>query len=190
MSRIVDHSARRQQVIRIARELSLSHGLEAMTVRAIAKATGFSTAIVSYYFTDKSELAMLVFKDALAISERRFQAPVEAGAPLSECLRALLPIDEELRDVWRTWFAFWSLTVSDTGFRAVQIERTEVLVAALEQLLQREGAALPDIDTAARRLFAAILGISVQAVHDPERWPAERQFALLDVEIACLLGPA
>lgn len=190
MTRNSNHTARRQQVIRIARQLSLAGGLEAMTVRAIAKATGFSTAIVSYYFKDRAELAMLVFKEALEISERRFLAPVEAGASLSECLRSLLPVDDELRDVWRTWFTFWSLTVSDATFRAEQVERTEILISRLSALLQREGVSCDDLEIAARRLFAAVLGISVQAVHDPARWPPERQFEMLEVEIDAITGGA
>lgn len=188
MTRNANHSARRQQVVRIARQLSLAGGLEAMTVRAIAKATGFSTAIVSYYFKDRSELAMLVFKEALEISERRFLAPMEAGASLSECLQSLLPVDDELRDVWRTWFTFWGLTVSNAEFRAVQVERTEILISRLCALLEREDVECGDQDVAARRLFAAILGISVQAVHDPARWPPERQFEMLDVEIGAVIG--
>ncbi|MEO0032300.1 MAG: hypothetical protein RIS94_2058 [Pseudomonadota bacterium] len=184
MSRLADHAERRQQVIRIARNITLTDGLEAMTVRAIAKATGYSTAIVSYYFKDKADLLMQVFEEALAISEQRFRAHVDAGQSLLECLSSLLPIDEELTDVWRTWFAFWSLTVSDKGFRAVQVERTELLIATLRTLMDRDGFRLPDPDASARRLFAAVVGISVQAVHDPERWPRDQQTSLLAAEIA------
>lgn len=184
MSRLVDQAERRQQVVKIARRIALAHGLEAMTVRAIAKETGYSTAIVSYYFKDKADLLMQVFEEALAISEKRFRARIDAGKSLLQCLSSLLPLDEELTDVWRTWFAFWSLTVSDMRFRAVQIERTEILISTLRALLDRDLIRLPDSDASARRLFAAILGISVQAVHDPERWPGERQISLLEAEIA------
>ena len=183
MSRLVDHSERRQQVIKIARRIMLNDGLETMTVRAIAKATGYSTAIVSYYFKDKADLMMQVFEEALAISERRFRAHIDAGQPLLQCLSSLLPVDEELTDVWRTWFAFWGLTVSDTRFRAVQVERTELLISSLRSLLDRDLIRLPDPDAVARRLFASILGISVQAVHDPERWPGKRQIDLLEAEV-------
>lgn len=166
----------------------MREGLEAMTVRAIAKASGYSTAIVSYYFRDKADLLMQVFEEALAISAERFRAQIDANAPLLQCLSSLLPVDEELTDVWRTWFAFWSLTVSDPNFRAVQVDRTEALVLTLRTLLDRDLLHLPDPDSTARRLFAAILGISVQAVHDPDRWPAQRQIDLLDAEIAAATG--
>ena len=189
LSRLVDHAERRQQVIKIARKITLTDGLEAMTVRAIAKATGYSTAIVSYYFKDKAELLMQVFEEALAISEKRFRADIDTGQSLLQCLSSLLPVDEELTDVWRTWFAFWSLTVSDMRFRAMQVERTEMLIATLRVLLDRDMIHVPDPDTSARRLFAAILGISVQAVHDPERWPSERQISLLEAEIAATTSP-
>lgn len=183
LSRLVDHSERRQQVIKIARRIMLTDGLETMTVRAIAKATGYSTAIVSYYFKDKADLMMQVFEEALAISERRFRARIDAGNPLLQCLSSLLPVDDELTDVWRTWFAFWGLTVSDMRFRAVQVERTELLISSLHSLLDRDQICTPDPDAVARRLFASILGISVQAVHDPERWPAKRQISLLEAEV-------
>lgn len=183
LSRLADHAERRQQVIKIARKITLTDGLDAMTVRAIAKATGYSTAIVSYYFKDKADLLMQVFEEALAISEKRFRAHVDAGQSLLQCLSSLLPVDEELTDVWRTWFAFWSLTVSDKRFRAVQVERTDMLISTLRALLDRDQIRLSDPDASARRMFAAILGISVQAVHDPARWPSERQISLLDAEI-------
>jgi TetR/AcrR family transcriptional repressor of bet genes len=187
LPRIIDHQDRRQQVIQIARRLSLVSGLEGMTVRAIAKETGFSTAIVSYYFKDKSELAVLVFKDALEISEARFMAVMDEGGSLSDCVKTLLPVDDEMRDVWRTWIAFWGLTVSDAMFRAVQVEKTEVLISRLSHLLEKAGHEnQTDLDSVARRMFAAILGISVQAVHDPARWDQSRQFEIIDNEMKAI----
>ena len=60
MPAVVNHEERRQQIARIAADLISSVGLDAMTMREIAAAAGFSTTIVTHYFANKLFLGLIV----------------------------------------------------------------------------------------------------------------------------------
>ena len=56
MPKIVDQQARRAELSSIAAGLIAVGGLEAATIREIARASGFSKGVVEHYFDDKQEL--------------------------------------------------------------------------------------------------------------------------------------
>ena len=186
MPRIVDHDERRKQVVGIARKVLLQHGLEKFTIRRIAEAAKLSTAIISHYFRDKRELMLFIFLDTLDITQRRFTQAVEADLSTTACLQTLLPTDDESRDNWKVWIAFWNMTLTDTEFRNQQVGRTESTLQRIRGLLDRDSSSssksAEEKDIEERRIFAVIVGIAIQAIHDPERWTAERQSQVLESE--------
>ncbi|WP_284257817.1 TetR/AcrR family transcriptional regulator [Acidocella aquatica] len=188
MPRIIDHQNRRQQVVAVAKARLLSHGLEMVTVREVAQLTGYSTAVVSHYFRNKAELMFLIFQDTLCQTQARLDHAIAARLPLSKCLEVLLPMDSESRDTWKIWFAFWNMTLSEPDFHAEQLTRTEHVLTIIAQLIREEPGFLPDAvlgeDLRARRVYAMLVGIAVQATHDPARWPRARQCQVLESELA------
>ncbi len=189
MPRVVDHDERRQQVARVARDLILRKGLDKVTVREIAILAGYSTAVVSHYFHNKKELMFLVFRDTQLRAEKRFRKAIDARLPLLEGLEALLPRDNETRDTWRVWFAFWSMTLSYDDFRNEQVVQAHKTLDMISELLA--GAGVEARSDAARhlqaqRLFAVVTGIATQATHDPRGWPVRRQRAILKAELDSL----
>ena len=186
LPRIVDHDERRRQVVGIARAILLEYGLEKLTVRRIAEAANLSTAVISHYFEDKRQLMLFIFLDTLEIAEFRFAQAVDSGQSTTTCLLTLLPTDEESRNNWKVWIAFWNMTLTDKEFRQQQVSKTENTLQRIRGLLDRNSHVRSldeeEKDVEERRIFAVLVGIAIQAIHDPENWSAARQTRVLESE--------
>jgi len=183
MPKIVDHDERRRTVARVAADLVIEGGVDAVTVRDVAAGAGTSTAIVSHYFRDKRELLRFTFAEAASRARRRVDAVLARDpADVAGLCEALLPLDDERRADWQIWFAFWGQAVADPALGAEQRQRvldTRAILAAAV------GAASPRLtaesaDDESRRLLTLITGVAAQAVFDPDDWPPHRQRQLLD----------
>lgn len=190
MPLIVDHDGRRREVAQIAARLIATAGLDAVTVRDIARAAQFSTAIVSHYFHNKRELLLFVYRTAMLDTIERVRRRRDRGADVQRCLEAILPLDRRRRDNWKIWFAFWGMAMEDALFMAEQQQRgreARLLYAELLDTASDIPAATAEVrDMQARRLLVVITGLSGQATYDPADWSPARQRAVLAAEIAAL----
>lgn len=183
MPRYVDHAARRDLVARVAADLAADQGLEAMTVRRVAQAAGFSTTVVSHYFADRRDLMATTYRAAAARSSERFDAAlVDSDDPLQDCLEALLPLDVERRRDWRLWFAFWAMATADAHLAAEQAGRVRSARARITRVLSAErdgGRVRTDVDLpeAAYGLLVLVHGLGTHAVFDQDHWTPARQRA-------------
>jgi AcrR family transcriptional regulator len=189
----VDHEARRQHVAQVAAELVVARGVEALTVRNLADALGFSTAVVSHYFTDKQDLLLVTYRVA---GGRRGAggeaAEARGGQRLKRCLEALLPLDDERRSDWYLFYAFWGTAMSRPELAAEQRAHVQSARGRIERVLAGECAAgvrtaRYDKAATARRLLVLVHGVAAQAMFDPEDWPASRQRRFLSAELKVLL---
>jgi AcrR family transcriptional regulator len=190
--RAVDHDERRREVIAAATELLVSEGRGALTVRRVAEAVGWSTKVVSYYFTDMSDLLYATHDGAAARARARVDL-VEANDPsdLQGVMEALLPLDNARRRDWTIWLSFWSEALTSEVFARDQRQRARTTQARLASQLQElvDSGQLErstDIELSARRLGALIGGIASQAMFDPARWTAARQREVVASELATL----
>jgi TetR/AcrR family transcriptional repressor of bet genes len=186
----VDHEARRKQVAAIGATLLAKAGLEGVTFRDIARAAGYSTAIVSHYFRNKRELMTYIFRSAAQGTVAKVDEDLAAGKPLQECVEWLLPLDEERTRDWQVWIAFWGHVANDPEMLLEQQRRAREALDLIKRVLAREYAGL-DIDEQtvelrARRLLTMITGLATETVFDPQQWPPERQRAVLADEIATI----
>lgn len=186
---VVDHEQRRREVAEVAADLIARLGLERVTVREIAAATGFSTTVVSHYFRDKRELLMLAYRLAAARARRRIDAARGDGTQrLRQSVEALLPLDEASRRDWSVWLAFWSVAATDAEFGAEQRRRSRETLDLVRRLVADAlGSTGGDATPAAERLLTAVYGIAMQAVFDPARWPAKRQREAVAAELAAIV---
>lgn len=192
MPKIVDHEERRREVTLAAAAIVIASGRAALTARAVAAATGWSTTVVSHYFDDMADLFYETYSYATARSRRRVDRVLTADASNIEGLiEAVLPLDQERRDDWKIWFAFWSEALTNPKYADEQSQRAattrERLRACL--VLKKKNGGLRrnvNIDEAADRLSALIPGIASAATFDPKAWPATRQRAVLRSELALL----
>jgi len=182
---------RRAELIEVtAREIARV-GLERVTLRDIARAGGWTTGIVSHYFVDKRELMIATFRSRADRARERIDAAVSAGAAaLPAIVEAALPLDAERTASWKVWLAFWGVAVGDEELSAIQRERHRTFAAAIEAALRAEQDAGrfggTDAGREALRLVAVLDGIALQAIFEPDRWPAEEQLAMVRAHLAPL----
>jgi AcrR family transcriptional regulator len=182
---------RRAELIEVtAREIARV-GLERVTLRDIARAGGWTTGIVSHYFVDKRELMIATFRSRADRARERIDAAVSAGAAaLPAIVEAALPLDAERAASWKVWLAFWGVAVGDEELSAIQRQRHRTFAAAIEAALRAEQDAGrfggTDAGREALRLVAVLDGIALQAIFEPDRWPAEEQLAMARAHLAQL----
>lgn len=187
MPRIVDHDERRRHVAAVAARLVAEGGIDAATVREVAAAAGTSTAIVCHYFRNKRELLQLTFAHAAGRARHRIDAVMTRDpADVRGLCEALLPLDDERRDDWRVWFAFWAPAVADPALGADQQRRVRDTRQRMAVALALGPGAPSRVvaEREARRILTVVTGIAAQAVFDPEEWSPARQRSLLRDELA------
>jgi AcrR family transcriptional regulator len=191
MPKYVDHTTRRQFVTDVAADIIAVHGVEALTVRNVAAAAGFSTAVVSHYFADKRDLVRSTYRAASNRSTARYEAAVAAPQrTISSCLEALLPLDEPSRRDWRVFVAFWGTAAGDEELSIEQRQRVRSARRRIRDLVVEHGYAergSTSAAAAARALLTLVQGIASQAVFDPEDWTSGRQTEELRRGLAAML---
>lgn len=192
MPRQVDHDARREEVATIAADLIAERGLEQVSLRDVAAAAGYSTTIVTHYFASKRELLRHAYRSAVHRTEQRVAAiaPDSPDRLLALC-EAVLPLDDERRRSWQTWFAFFGAAISDPDLAAMQRRYVHAHRRALAAAIAADHSAVapagpgPAGETA-RALLATVHGVAAEAVFDPEDWPPDRQLQVVRNAITAL----
>lgn len=194
MPKIVDHAVRRLEVADAVIRLIRRDGVEAVTIRHVAAESGWSPGVLGHYFADKDALLLAAFQRvADAVVERVARRHV-VGEPLSVLrwiLRNMLPMDAERRAEVQVWFAFLGHALARPPLaaaqRAVYDEWRRALGAVLQQAAEA-GVLVPGVEPAgeAAALVSFVDGLAVQALFDPEAFPASRQAELLDERLRVL----
>lgn len=176
---IVDPEERRTALCALAARIIAREGLEFATVRRIAQEAGYSTKIVSHYFSDKRLLLMATYRFAAEESSSLAEATQANGADVARFAISLLPIDTTMLKNWKVWLAFWSFAISDKDFATEQRRQVRRTRDRLMELLgedERYTHLTGEVQRKlARSLLTQIIGLSLQAVFDPRDWPKERQ---------------
>lgn len=182
------HDIRRREIADIVCNLVAEMGIEAVTIRDVAREAGYSTTIVSHYFRNKKDLLVFTVKESRLRSQRRVEEAAGADADLQTCLEEFLPLDRTRLSEWRTWFGFWGTAKSDPDIAAerltAQHESHDLIVGLLET--ERSKGKLPkalDCGYHATRLQAVINGFAGLVTMDPDAWPPRRQRAMLAWEL-------
>lgn len=172
----VDHEARRQLVAEIVAGIIASKGLEAVTVRAVAEASGFSTRVVSHYFSGKREVLLLCYQQTAQRSRTRLEHAVAANpGDITAALDALLPCHAQAHEDWLVWVSFWGMAIGDPEFSAIQRAQFRMARELFAVLLVDSVAGPEEAERVARHLLVSLSGMAVEAAFDPDNWSAERQ---------------
>jgi AcrR family transcriptional regulator len=194
----VDHDARRRDVAEAVWRVLARTGFAGLSLRAVAGEMGATTGLLTHYFRSKAELVA----HALEVVHERTRPRMEAAgegldglAGLRARLRAVLVGDDEATVLSRVWVGFWDLALADAALGRAEAERYERWRERLRPLVAGAVAAgelAPDRDpeTVVDLLTAWSHGLVVQALFDPDRFPAERQYAVLDALLEALSRPA
>ncbi|MGK5555148.1 TetR/AcrR family transcriptional regulator [Actinomadura kijaniata] len=192
-----DHDARRRDVSEAVWRVLAARGFDGLTLRAVAAEMNASTGLLTHYFPTKKALV----RHALDLAEERTAsrarpAPPAPGLPaLRTTLLTVLPRTPEAVELNRVWVSSWDAALGDPDLADRERARYErwrgKLRPHLEEAVER-GELPPDADVEDLTASAAAFthGLVVQALFDPERFPPERQAALLDAFLAALAAPA
>lgn len=187
----VDHEARRRHIAEIAADLIAQGGMENATIRSIAAAAGYSTAIVTHYFAHKRELLFWAYRAAAYATQRRFDAAQTADPDdLIAALQAFLPDTPQGIRAWRVYFAFWSATANDPEMAAEQQWWQANALKIIGTVVGRQRNPIAASDRVARMLLATVQGIATQAALDQDHWSPQEQHRLLALQVAAILQHA
>lgn len=190
MPKIVDHDARRREIVMATWRVIASGGLAGATIREIAREAGCSSGVLAHYFTDRQDILASAMVMAHRGVRARADAHIEAkGAKGIDALRLImlesLPLDDQRVLEARIEACFWGEAVGNE--RMMKLQNAEVdgfCQRVRDRLVEAERTGdlqrRVDVDDTVDELLALMDGCSIQAVLNPGRMPADRQVARLD----------
>ncbi len=186
-----DHEARRRDVSAAVWQVMATRGFAGLTLRAVAAELGATTGLLTHYFPTKRalvEYALDLLEQRTLARPRRSTGP--GLAALRDALLDILPLTPEATDSNRVWVASWDTALADP---AIGADHARKYAESRARLAERVAAAqalgeLPpgDPDRIAAGAQSFVLGLVVQSLLDPARFPPERQTELLDDHLAGL----
>ncbi|GGF84279.1 HTH-type transcriptional regulator PksA [Paenibacillus albidus] len=194
MPKIVNHDDRRKQLAEAAWRIIRREGLEAVSVRNVAKEAGMSLGSLRHYFASQADL--LVFSMKL-VSERSYSRTLsfeETGDPRKDVellISELMPLDEERRAEGEVWLAFVGNAVIDPEMQALKYEVHNRLHEAFRGMLEylaahhllKEGL---DLAVESKRLHALVDGLVVHNIIYPELMTPEEMVQQVTVHLDSL----
>jgi AcrR family transcriptional regulator len=187
MPKIVDHDVQRETFAEAAMRLIARHGLEGVTMRAVAAESGLSYGSLFHYFDSKEQLLMHAVRTSIDQQTRRINEYSSQYAGL-EALEHLLCDDavtsESSRDSWLVWMAFQYQAATRKSFGEMNAELVGGWQERIRELLN-DAKSMGDIseaidtDTEASALWAYSSGIGQLGVLHPESFSPARQKALI-----------
>ena len=136
-----------------ARQVIVRNGLEATTLRDIAREGGFTTGLLSHHFADKRDVIVAAFAGASRDFIAWARAELDGAETVEDLVAALLrvscPADSDRQVEWRLWAEMWVYAGRDHEF-AKQIEATDAvwtrMVRSVLERCRAEGRLRVDID--------------------------------------------
>ena len=154
-----------------ARKVIVRQGLEATTLRDIAREGGFTTGVVSHYFPDKTAVIVGTFTFTVEewngqVDRMVTQSPTAEEALVS-LVRASIPADAVLRSEWRLWSEMWTYAARDAAFARQLVDSDTSWERAIANALQRGADAglihEIDVDTEAAIFARLVDGLGLRS---------------------------
>jgi AcrR family transcriptional regulator len=194
MPKIVDHDARRGQIIEAVWALIARRGLGAVTMRELAAEAGYANGALSGYFRNKDEILQAAFEHAFRSTNVRADRAIGDATGLTALRRLcveIMPLDDIRLQEARVVIAFWDRAQHDDRMTAVH----EGVMAQWRRQMHRYlreareagevTAAAPDrltVDT----LLTTLMGFQINALLDAGETTRKRQEAVLEGLLAAL----
>jgi AcrR family transcriptional regulator len=173
-----------------------AEGLQAATVRRIARQAGCTTGLVTHYFPGKDDLLTGALRLVHQMAADRMSTRSQQAAGLN-ALRAVLletlPLTPAGEYEWHVWLSFWGVAWTSPVLMQEHRARYRLWRRAIRHLLgqaERLGETRPGLDLgqAADQVVALIDGLGLQACYEPGVLTPERIVAMIDAELASLAG--
>ena len=184
-----DQDERRRRIAEVTVDVIAREGLEAATIRRIAKELNGPTKIITHYFSDKHELLLWAYR-SLAEQGQRHLNDVVARDP-TDVVGALFAMTAaEEGDVlrWRVYVSFWDTAARDPVIAGLQRMHMNLAIEHIAKIVRARNGDRSDLKSISQRLNALVQGISVQALIDREQWSPERIRSTLADDVEIVLG--
>jgi AcrR family transcriptional regulator len=157
--------SRREEVLMHARRVIMRDGLEATSLRRIAREGSFTTGVLTHHFADKSELISACFEWTMGTWLDRVETEIRDAPSAEESLcrfvAVAVPHAAERHGEWRLWLNFVVTAAGDTHLAALLVETDRRWEALVTDALARWHAAAivaPTIPDEQQALILARLG--------------------------------
>jgi AcrR family transcriptional regulator len=194
MPRLVDHDVRRAEIINATWQLIARRGIDATTMREIAREMGMANGALTHYFPDKNAIIQAAFEYVFQATNDRIAARLGNAVGL-EALRVfcreVMPVDDVTLLEARVVIPFWQRALTDARMEAVFVDSMAHWRRDVEGYLARARAdgdvrtPVPD-HVLAEQLLAMITGLQILATLTPGTTTAALQTTLLDAFLAGL----
>ena len=188
MPRIVDHTARRREIVEAFLRITSREGLQAATSRAIATELGVATGALWHYFPNFDAVLRAAFDTVFSRTNERIDAATHgltAVAGLRAMMGEILPLTRETQDEARIVVSFWGRVATSEDLAAHQANVGDVWrnrMAAFINAAAETGELRADTPVAALvdLLSSIATGQQVEFVTRSELGGEERQLALVE----------
>ena len=139
MPKIVDHDLQRERFAEAAISLIARHGLEGLTMRAVAAEAGLSYGSLFHYFESKDDLLKHAIRHSTSQQTRRVNEYTSQYAGLAALEHLLCDdaiINESSRDAWMVWMTFQYKVALQASFAELHSELIEGWLGRITQLLE------------------------------------------------------
>ena len=184
MPRIVDHHQRRREVSRATLHVVVRDGLNGVTIRAVARESGWSTGVLNHYFENKRALLLAALREAATQADHNLQKTVRSKKSSLDTIRAtleeMLPLDQRRRAMCEVFAYFYGEAASDphmaeemqtyyTNWR--RVVRDAVIEGQADGTIRKE----LDATLVSEMLVAMADGLGLQGIFDPAIQSPRRQ---------------
>lgn len=165
MPRLIDVDARRSEIAAATWRLIEREGLDAVSVRSVAREAGLSTGSLRHVFSTQAELLAFAMS---ALGERlgeRLAALDPSASPLDaafDVLSQIVPLDSERQREAEVWFAFVARARVNDELRALNERMDESLRHVVRRAVEPLSPA--DLDLAVEEIYALVDGLTLHAV--------------------------
>lgn len=196
MPKIVDHDIQRAKFAKAAMSLIARHGLDGVTMRAVAAEAGLSYGSLFHYFSSKDELLMHIVHHTASQQTRRvneFTSQYSGLKALEHLLCDDAIITESSRDDWMVWVTFLYKAALQESFAEMHAELIDGWLARIRRLLEDAQDAgeirrTLNVDFEAKAIWAYSAGIGQLSLLHSELLPVEVQKQLISAYLGKLSG--
>lgn len=166
MPRLVDHDARKGELLDASLALVAAEGIEAATLRRLARAADCTTGAINYYFEGRDALLVAMLRRAHQTTGARMLRAAGRGASPRDRLWAVLmealPLDPHRLAEWRVWLAFWGAAAGNPALVEENLARYAEWRALLQTLVRDLAGTRDDLPLWVDALMGLIDGFGLQ----------------------------
>ncbi len=184
MPKVVDHDERRRAIAGALWRVVDRDGVTAVTMRSVARESGWSTGVVAHYFADMDELTAHSFRLVQERMAQRANRAYRRAADPREGVRAALaqalPLDTPRRREAAVWFGHLDRARHRPAVATVVRHHYERWRDELATQVEAAWPGIADASALADELIAVVDGLAVRALTAPRAPGRTAQLRLLD----------